>query len=71
MNTDLESKIQAKQIELEEAQKIVDKYSATVPLISQVEPIGYNMHEMKRDYDNYNKIRDEYMSLIRQRRDSR
>ena len=66
MSTDLKTKIQLKQIELEEAQKIIEKYSAIVPL-GVSEPIGHNMHEMKRDYDNYNRIREEYMSLICQR----
>lgn len=67
MDTDLESKIQSKKIELEEAQKIVEKYKATVPL-NLSDPIGHDAKEMKRDYDNYNRIRDEYMSLIRQER---
>lgn len=70
MDTDLETKIQSKQIELEQAEKILEKYSAIVPLGVNT-PVGHNLNEMKKDFDNRNKIRDEYMSLMRQRRDSR
>ncbi len=66
MNDDLESKIYSKKTELQESQKIVEKYKATAPL-SVSDPIGHNAKEMKRDYDNYNKIHEEYMSLLRQR----
>lgn len=70
MDTDLETKIQSKQIELEEAQNIIEKYSAIVPLGVNT-PIEHNANEMKKDYDNYNRIREECMSLMRQRRDSK
>ena len=70
MNADLESKIQSKQAEFEEAKKSIEKYSALVPL-SCGSPIGHSASEMKKDYDNFNRIQEEYMSLLRQERDSR
>jgi hypothetical protein len=70
MDADLDSKIQSKKIELEEAQKIVDKYKATIPL-NVSDPVGHDAKEMKRDYENYNNLLDEYMSLKRQKRDKR
>lgn len=66
MNADLDSKIKAKGIELERAQKIVKKYTAPVPL-SVAEAIGHDGNQMKTDQDNRNKLRDEHRSLLRQR----
>lgn len=69
-NEDIESKIEAKRIELEEAEKTIEKYKATVPL-NVADPIGHDAKEMKRDYERYNMVKDEYFSLIRQRRDKK
>lgn len=70
MKDDLESRIQAKQIELAEAQKNTEKYSAIVPL-SVSPPIGHSLSEMKRDYDRFDRVYEEYMSLRRQAGDAR
>lgn len=70
MTDDLEAQIQAKESEFKEAQKLIEKYDAMAPLSTSM-PIGHNMDKMKRDYDKHNKIRDEYMDLLRQRRDTK
>jgi hypothetical protein len=66
---DLESKIEAKRIELKSADEAVKKYRALTPLSPTTQTPGHNFIEMKTAYDNYNRINDEYKSLVRQRSD--
>lgn len=64
MDEKSESEIQAKRDELKEANKKVQKYAATVPL-SANEAIGHSAEEMKRDFENRDRIEKELMSLLK------
>lgn len=67
-NNELEFQIDVKAVELEKARERIQKYAAIVPLHLISEPVVHCAIEMKRDFDDFNQVYKDYMSLLHQRR---